>query len=236
MDVSTAVDRRRSTRAFLPRPVPDAVLRDVLSRALRAPSGGNTQPWHVYVVSGDAKAALAAAAKAKALETGGVPSADAEFAVYPTAKSNPPAPPEFLPRRRKLGFTMFELMGIARDDGEARTNAMLANFDFFGAPVGLIVTVDRACDRNGWGHVGAFLMAVTLLAAERGLGSCLQEAWGNLGDTVYEHLGIDRRTEAVWCGVALGYADPAAKVNTLRSERDGFDAKVRHVATSKAKL
>ena len=178
LSVSDAVDRRMSTRAFHPartHPVPLALVRDILLRATRAPSGGNTQPWHVYAVSGSARDALCGAVLA-AQASGALAGAPEEYAMYPSKKSTPPAPASFLDRRRALGYAMYSLMGVDRKDRPGRSRAMAKNWDFFGAPVGLIVTVERSCDRNGWGHVGCLLQTICLLAEERGLSTCLQEA------------------------------------------------------------
>eukprot|EP00429_Kryptoperidinium_foliaceum_P101679 CAMPEP_0176242852 /NCGR_PEP_ID=MMETSP0121_2-20121125/30619_1 /TAXON_ID=160619 /ORGANISM="Kryptoperidinium foliaceum, Strain CCMP 1326" /LENGTH=252 /DNA_ID=CAMNT_0017582421 /DNA_START=107 /DNA_END=865 /DNA_ORIENTATION=+ len=219
--VTSAVRARRSTRAFLrDKPVPLELIEDILDTARRAPSGGNCQPWHLYVTAGAARDALVAAFK----QPGALPSAaPAEYKVYPP---NDVAPPTYAARRRKVAYGMWELMGVDRKDTAARTTAALRNFDFFGAPVGIIVTVDRACDRNGWGHVGMLLQTICLLAQERGLATCMQEAWGNLGSVVYRALDIPS-TEVIWCGLALGYADPSQRVNTLRTEREPLKAFVR---------
>jgi nitroreductase len=217
--VTNAVQQRISTRRYLQsKPVPRKLVAEILTHAVRAPSGGNTQPWHVYVVCGDARKSLCEAAR-EALASGQTATAKEEFAVYPTSKSIPPAPPSFLNRRRSLGYAMYSLMNINKQDKAARLSAMMENYNFFGAPVGMIVTVDKACDKNGWGHVGCLLQTICLLAEERGLGTCLQEAWGNLGPVVYDNLQIPDN-ETVWCGIALGFPDPLEPVNSLRSSRE----------------
>ena len=112
---------------------------------------------------------------------------------------------------------------------------MARNFEFFGAPVGIIVTVEKSCDSNGWGHVGCLLQSICLLAEERNLGTCLQEAWGNLGSTVYDALHIPEN-EVVWCGVALGYPDTTKPVNTIVSERESLDVVATFAGFEKSKL
>ena len=114
---------------------------------------------------------------------------------------------------------MYAKLGVGKGDKEGQLRAMKRNFLFFDAPVGVIVTVDKACDRNAFGHVGCFVQTLCLLATARGMASCLQEAWSQVSPEVTTHLGIDPQREAVWCGVALGYADEAAPVNSLRAER-----------------
>merc|ERR1711957_926110 len=113
---------------------------------------------------------------------------------------------------------MYAKQGVDRNDHKARAEAMAQNWNFFGAPIGMIITLDRAVDRNGWGHAGMLLQSLALLAEERGLATCMQEAWGNMGRVVYEELHIPD-SEIVWCGLALGYPDRSAKVNELRTER-----------------
>jgi nitroreductase len=218
LSVTDAITQRISTRAFhRDRAVQLATLREIITLATRAPSGGNTQPWHVYVVGGAARDQLCQAAQAFVM-SGGLATAAEEFAMYPSKHSTPPAPPSFIERRRALGYAMYSLMGVDRKDKAGRAAAMGKNWDFFGAPVGIIVTVERSVDRNGWGHVGGLLQSICLLAEERGLATCLQEAWANMGRTVYDQLNIPEN-EIVWCGISLGYADKAAPVNTLKSDR-----------------
>lgn len=221
LSVTDAICQRISTRAFHDRDVPLETLREIITLATRAPSGGNTQPWHVYVVGGMARNRLCEEAQ-KFVMSGGLASATEEFAMYPSKRSTPPAPESFIQRRRALGYAMYSLMGVDRKDKAGRAAAMAKNWDFFGAPVGIIVTVERSVDRNGWGHVGALLQSICLLAEERGLATCLQEAWANMGRTVYDQLEIPDN-EIVWCGISLGYADKAAPVNTLKSERVPVD-------------
>mmetsp|Transcript_3692 Transcript_3692/g.10714 ORF Transcript_3692/g.10714 Transcript_3692/m.10714 type:complete len:242 (+) Transcript_3692:104-829(+) len=212
--VAEVVRKRISVRQFdRSREVPLATVRELLEAASFAPSGGNTQPWHCYVVAGDARNALVD--KVREVMEGGHLNDPPEFSIYPSSK----AAPEYLARRRKLARDMYALMGVERDDQGARMEAMRKNFEFFDAPVGIMVTVDRVADRNGWGHVGMFLQSLCLLAEERGLATCLQEAWSTQHEAVYEALGVPREREVLWCGVALGFADERAAVNQLRSER-----------------
>ncbi|KAI9002603.1 nitroreductase [Hyaloraphidium curvatum] len=231
MKVSDAIHARHSCRQFLAdRPVPEETVRRLLELAARAPSGGNTQPWHVYVVTGKAKEELSKAARA---EMGKGNFADKpEYQMYP----KPADSAAYMARRRKLGFDMYDLMGVGRTDAKARGEAAARNFDFFDAPVGLIVTVDRFSDRNAWGHVGMFLQTFCLAAAEMGLATCLQEAWSQYHTSVvYKNLPIPQ-TEIVWCGIALGYEDKSAKVNTLKSEREPVDVFTKFFDTLPAKL
>ena len=144
---------------------------------------------------------------------------ETEFDIYPS----PEVQPEFMKRRRKLGYDMYKLMNIDRKDKIGRLNAMKKNFEFFGAPIGMLITVDRTCGKNGWGHVGMFLENFALLAVEQGLATCFLEAWSTFPETVYQTLKIDKEKKVLWCGVALGYKDKKAKVNQLASEREPLD-------------
>eukprot|EP00946_MAST-07B_sp_MAST-7B-sp1_P001972 g1972.t1 len=235
LSVTDAIKQRMSTRAFQrDRGVPLATLEEILALASRAPSGGNTQPWHVYVVAGAARDNLSHTAQSFVM-SGGLETAKEEFAMYPSKSSTPPAPPSFIQRRRALGYAMYSLMGVDRKDRAGRAAAMQRNWDFFGAPVGIIVTVERSVDRNGWGHVGALLQNICLLAEERGLATCLQEAWANMGRTVYDELDIPDN-EIVWCGISIGYADKTAPVNTLKSERAPLGDIARFYGFAESKL
>ncbi len=157
--VSEAVEERRSVRQFIPdKPVPLDVVRQLVKKATRSASGGNTQPWHLYVVSGDKKVELT---EAVFHEMGEGNLGDApEYNMYPIE-----CPDSYMVRRRKVAKDMYDLMGLKRNDKLGRVNAMRRNFEFFDAPVGIIVTVDRVADRNGWGHTGMLIVSV-LLAVE----------------------------------------------------------------------
>jgi nitroreductase len=219
MRVEDAVVQRKSTRAFLQAmPSPKEVV-EILRLASRAPSGANMQPWRCYIIVGDKREELVQKV-AMRLANGTMPDDSSDFNVYPSREiMRLPQNKAMRGRRIKLGADMYAKLGVKRGDTEGQLAALTRNFDFFGAPVGIIVTVDKALDRNGWGHVGCFLQTLCLLAEERGLATCLQEAWSQVESEVVSTLGIDTSREAVWCGVALGYADPAAAVNTLQTER-----------------
>ena len=229
MSVTEATTKRISYRRFLNKPVSEQDVRSILDKARFAPSGGNTQPWHCYVLAGEAKAKLTKAI----LENAAKPS-KAEYRMYPGKEDMPKDMFDlYMKRRRTLASEMYRLMGISYNDKKGRAEAMMKNFDFFGAPVGIIVTVDRPVDMNGWGHVGSFLQTICLLAEERGMGTCLQEAFGNYPTIVYDELNIPK-DQILWCGIALGYPDMSEPVNSMRSERAPVDDfAVFHGFTSK---
>ncbi len=212
MRVSDAVDKRRSIRDFLDTPVPLEVIEDLLRGASRAPSGCNSQPWNVHVITGAKLEDLKKRTRAEAMAN---PAGEnPEFQIFPD-----PMPDENYQRMFAFGAAMYGLLGIDRDDASGRRKAMLRNYEFFGAPVGLIVTIDRAAiDSNQWVFVGMFLQTFALLAVEKGLSTCMQEIWALYHKTVRASLQIPEN-KLIYCGVAIGHANWEAPVNSLRTER-----------------
>lgn len=192
-----------------------AQLKDLLRRAARAPSGGNLQPWKVYVLVDEARNRLVqqmqGAVAAAPLGEG------AEYDVYPSDIK-----PEYDDRRRKLGYALYDLLGIARDDKVARTKQMMRNFSFFGAPVGLFFAVDRQMACCQWGDLGMYMQNLMLLAREQGLDTCAQEIWSNYPRTVGKFLQLPEH-EILFCGMALGYADVTHASAALESEREDLE-------------
>jgi len=211
MKVSEAVASRKTIRAFKPDPVPRETIESILALASRAPSGGNLQPWKVYVVTGEARAELirrvAERRKTKAL--GEAP----EYSIYPPALSEP-----YKTRRFKIGEAMYGMLGIPREDKMARLGFFSKNWEFFGAPVGLIITIDRQMQQGQWADVGMFLQTIMLLAREHGLHTCPQEAWAVWHRIIREFLSVPEN-EMVFCGMGIGYAEEDHPVNALVSER-----------------
>ncbi|MET1111196.1 MAG: nitroreductase [Allosphingosinicella sp.] len=208
--VAEAVLERRSTRAFLPRAVDRRLIEEVLAVAAAAPSGGNLQPWRVDVLSGGPLASLKAEARS-ALAAARV---EMELTVYPS-----PLPEPYRTRRFASGEALYEAIGIPRGDKPARLAQFARNFDAFGAPALLFFSIDRIFDRPQWAHLGMFLQNVMLLAHERGLATCPQEAWAAVHDVVARHVGLPAE-RILYCGMALGYADPDAPINALRTARE----------------
>lgn len=209
--LSALIGSRISTRAFLETPVPESEIRAILDIAKHAPSGGNLQPWKVHVATGAARERVIAAVKKSIAEN---PFAnESDLKVYPENLWEP-----YRTRRFQVGEEMYALLGIPREDKMARIAHLTRNFEFFGAPAGLFFTLDRRFDKGQWAHLGMFMLAVALVAEERGLASCMQEAWATRAKTVSEVLGVPE-TEQLYCGMALGYPDKAAAVNRLGSER-----------------
>jgi len=210
MTVTEALKRRISTREFRPDPLPEALVREILDVARWAPSGGNLQPWGVVAVAGAARDAVIALAR-EALAAGVDESG--ERPVYPANLWEP-----YRSRRFKVGEDMYALLGIPRSDRAARLVRFARNYEMFGAPVELFFVIDRRMGHGQWAHLGMFMQSVALAALERGVSSCMQEAWATVRDRLAQHFALAPE-QMVYCGMALGYPDASQAVNTLRSER-----------------
>jgi nitroreductase len=215
MDVFDAVSSRFSCRAFLPTPVPEATVRDILERASRAPSGGNVQPWRVHALSGEPLEQLKASIRARPelLPRG----EGAEYNIYPAGMKDP-----YNARQHQVGALLYQAIGVAREDRPGRYRQWARNFEFFGAPVGLFLSIDRSLGPPQWSDVGGYIQTVMLLARAHGLHSCGQEAWTTWHKTVYSFLKLPPEY-MIFCGMALGYADESAPINQWRSPREPLD-------------
>ncbi|WP_373008613.1 nitroreductase [Hyphomonas sp.] len=215
MDVSTAVAQRISTRAFKPDPLSEADIRDWLTAAQRAPSGGNTQPWRVIVVTGDARdEVIGKAAGVLKDSPAGQPT---DRPIYPKDLWQPHEA-----RRRRVGEMMYDVLDIPKVDRAERIAWFANNFRFFGAPVAVFIVIDERMGHGQWGHTGMYLQTLSLLAEERGWGTCMQECWGILRPMLKEHFDLGEH-EMVWCGMAVGIPDADHPVNSLRAERADID-------------
>lgn len=212
MNVSEAVERRVSIRAFLDRPVAGEVVKDILVRAARAPSGGNLQPWRVYALAGQPLADFKAIVAANAF--GEAP----EYEVYPPNLWEP-----FRTRRFQNGEDLYATLGIPREDKPARLRQLARNGEFFGAPVGIFFCLDRKLGPPQWADLGMYMQNVMLLATERGLDTCPQEYWARYPQTVAKFLNLPA-DHMVFSGMALGHRDPDAPINTLVASREPFKA------------
>jgi len=211
MKVSQAIASRRCVRAFLDTPVPEAVLRRVIARAARAPSGGNLQPWRIYVLAGTPLADLKAGMRERLAAD---PSPDPlEYDIYPEKLWEP-----YRTQRFRIGEMMYAELGIAREHRDARIAWFRNNYDFFGAPAGLFCYIDRRMGPPQWSDLGMYLENVMLLLREEGLDSCPQECWSTYNRVVAETLSPPPEL-MLFCGMAIGYEDPAAPVNRLQTER-----------------
>ena len=211
MDVSTAVNQRISTRAFLDKAISQADVKDWLEAGQRSPSGGNLQPWRLIALAGEAKDAVSQMAMGALM--GNPKGEPTDRDIYPKDLWNP-----YEERGQTIGKQMFETLGNAKDERAARLAWFAGNFRFFDAPLAIFIILDERMGHGQWAHSGMFLQTLALLAEERGWGTCMQECWGMLRPSLKTHLKL-ADTEMVWCGMAVGYPDPDAKVNSLRSER-----------------
>ncbi len=211
--VDTALMTRRSMRAFLPTEVAPSEIEAILQVAARAPSGTNTQPWQVHVLTGAARQRLVDRIQKAYLDPAELATHSEEYAYYPNEWVSP-----YIDRRRKVGWDLYGLLNIAKTD-KARMQAQHArNFQFFDAPVGLIFTIDRVMQQGSWLDYGMFLENVMIAARGRGLHTCPQAAFTQFHRLIAEELQL-APSQMVVCGMALGHADPAAVENSLLTER-----------------
>jgi nitroreductase len=210
MNVTQAVLQRRSVRAFLPTPVPRETVLEILEVARRTPSGGNLQPWHIHVLAGAEQDALRALVAERA--AAGVKEV-VQYHPYPPNLWEP-----YATTRAQTGEDLYATIGVARDDKAGRKAQFAENQQFFGAPVGLFFSLDRRFGPPQWSDMGMLIQTIMLLATERGLATCAQEYWSFWPDTVAEFLSLDDGV-ILFAGLALGFADEAAPINTLRTRR-----------------
>jgi nitroreductase len=219
MNVLDAIANRKSIRAFRPDPVPKDTVEKILEIAQRAPSGTNTQPWHVYACSGAVKQAITDDVLALARSGGGEKYEDYDY--YP-----PDWQQVHRDRRRGVGWSLYSLVGIPKGDRVASAKQAARNFLFFDAPVGLFVTTDSYLGRGSWADAGMYLQTIMLAAKGFGLDTCPQAAWIPYQKPVFKHLGIPE-DQALVSGMALGFADHSKIENTLVSEREALANVVR---------
>ena len=212
--VEAAITSRHSTRAFLPTPVPRATIEEILAVASRAPSGTNTQPWHVYVLTGESKKSLSRRLVAAYDDPVERARHTEEYAYYPTEWRSP-----FIERRRKVGWDLYGLLGIAKTDKERMHAQHRRNYEFFGAPVGLMFTIDRIMRQGSWLDFGMFLQSVMVAARAHGLDTCPQAAFTQFHRIICAAIGAPENEQLV-CGMSLGVRDPDAIENTLVTERE----------------
>ncbi len=218
MDLIEAINSRFSARGFLDTPVPRKTIEEIIRLASRAPSSCNTQPWRVYVVSGRVRDELVSAAIASVIENGCEP---LEYETGPAKWKQP-----YNARRFETGRALYDAVGIDRRDKAARNAQMLENFRFFGAPVGLIFTIDKSLCPSLLGDLGMFMQNVMLLAREFGLHTCPQQSWQYVNRTVHRMLEIPEE-EMVYCGTPLGYIDSKHPANSIKLGRAPVDSFTR---------
>ncbi|MBC7718744.1 MAG: nitroreductase [Chitinophagaceae bacterium] len=220
--IDQAIDSRQSVRAFLPQPVPRETIAHLLALASRAPSGTNTQPWKVYVLQGACRDALVA----KVCAAGDAIRANPALAIeykeaydyYPEKWVSP-----YIDRRRENGWGLYGLLGITKGDKDKMHAQQQRNFRFFDAPVGLMFTLDKVMGRGSLVDYGMFMQSLMIAARGHGLHTCPQAAWNGFANIILPHIGAGPDDMLV-CGMALGYADESALVNTFRTPREPASA------------
>ena len=213
--VDHAITSRRSIRRFLPTEVSREVIEDILRVASRAPSGTNTQPWKVHVLTGQSRQTLVDRVTAAYEVEGHAHRHQEQYAYYPSQWV-----PPYIDRRRKVGWDLYGLLGLERGDKAGMHAQHRRNYAFFDAPVGLIFTIDKVMGQGSWLDYGMFLQSVMVAARGRGLDTCPQAAFNQFHAVIAEVLGLDESSEMVVVGMALGYAEPDAIENTLLTERE----------------
>lgn len=217
LSAEEALLSRRSVRAFLPEPVPRETIEDILRLAARAPSGNNAQPWQVYVLTGETLARVGHALGA-AHDDPDPARYHGEYDYYPKKWISP-----FLDRRRKVGWDLYGLLGLTREDKAGMHAQHGRNYRFFDAPVGLLFTINRIMSQGSWLDYGMFLQSIMLAARAHGLDTCPQAAFVPYHEVIARELALPPE-EMFVCGMALGRADESAIENTLRSEREPVEA------------
>ena len=219
MNVIKALERRKSTRAFLDKDVEIEKINTVLNAARHAPSGVNTQPWQVAVVSGETKARLQARIE-QAFRAGDKGNAD--YPYYPDEWTEP-----YSSRRKDCGLLMYKTLGITREDKERQIDQWAANYRAFDAPVMLLFFMDDVMQTGSYIDYGMFLQSVMLAAVDQGLSTCPQASIADYAEIVKTELGYPEET-ILLCGMALGYEDKAALVNSYRTSREEVDSFTRY--------
>jgi nitroreductase len=216
MDVRDAVASRYSCRAFLPTPIPEQTVRDIIERAARAPSAGNMQPWRVYVLAGEPLEKLKSLLAPRMNE---LPKGEGtDYTIYPEPLTEP-----YRTRRYEVGELLYKAVGVPREDKPARYRQFARNWQFFGAPVGLFFAREKAHGPAQWADIGGLLQTVMLLARGYGLHTCPQQAWVSFNRTVRDFLKLPDNL-MIYSGMALGVANEAAPINRWRSPREPLDA------------
>ena len=226
--VDQAITSRMSVRAFLPEAVPRETLMHVLDVASRAPSGVNTQPWKVYVLQGETRDELVskvcAAHDAVRADPGLAAHYQEAYPYYPEKWVSP-----YIDRRRENGWGLYGLLGIGKGDKDKMHAQHQRNYHFFDAPVGLMFTIDRVLGRGSLLDYGMFLQNIMVAARGHGLHTCPQAAWNGFAKIILPHIGAGEE-EMLVCGMALGYADPSALVNSFHTPRESASQFTHFVA------
>ena len=214
-EVFEAARTRRSIRAYKPDAIPAETLRDIVALGRYAPSGSNIQPWCVHVMTGDTLKRVGGAIQRAFLND--EPGHQRDYNYYTDPIEEP-----YLARRRACGWGLYGTLGIGRGDHEKSRAYRASNYVFFGAPAGLVLTIDRTLEIGSWFDYGMFAQTLMLAARARGLHTCAEASIASYPDIVRRELGITRDW-TILCGMAMGYAEEAAVVNTFQPSRIALD-------------
>lgn len=212
--VEDAIRGRKSTRAFLKKPVPRELIARILTTAGRAPSGSNIQPWKLFVFDGKQRDEIAADLLQRYDTVG---EGEREYEYYPTKWYEP-----YLARRRACGWGLYSTMGITRDDKAGMHAQRRQNYEFFGAPTAMIFTLDRQLEKGSWLDTGMFIQSIMIAARQFGLETIPQAALANYHEVLRARLDIPDG-DIVVCGMGIGYPDTNAKVNSFTTEREPLE-------------
>lgn len=215
--VDEIINSRRSIRAFLPKAVNQDDVREILQVSVRAPSGSNTQPWKVYVLTGNKLQQLITSILAAHNDLDVSKTHTEQYNYYPVKWIAP-----YVDRRRKIGWDLYSLLGLGRENKTGMHAQHGRNFAFFDAPVGLIFTIDRVMEQGSWLDYGMFLQNIMLASRARGLDTCPQAAFTQYHKIIADVLELPDN-EMLVCGMSLGYADMSKIENTLTTEREDVD-------------
>ena len=207
MNVSEAVKSRSSIRSFLPKEISNSLIKELLQKSSRAASGGNLQPWKIYILNNGSMNDFLE------FQSQWIKPENPAYEIYPSKLKEP-----YRTSRYELGEQMYELLGISREDKDGRMRQVMKNFEFFGAPCAFFCFVDRQMGPPQWSDLGMFLQPFMLLAKEAGLDTCAQEAWSIKHDSVSEFVKAEEN-DILFCGMSIGYRDDNAIINSLKSER-----------------
>jgi nitroreductase len=219
MDVKKALSERKSTRAFVDKEVPIEVINAIIEQAKTAPSGVNSQPWQIAVVTGDSKTKLCDKME-KAFRAGKKGAMDYDY--YPTEWVD-----VYKERRKACGLLMYSTLEISREDKQKQLDQWALNYQAFGAPVILLFFIDKVMEKGSYMDYGMFLQSIMLSAVEHGLATCPQAALGEYPEIVREELCYSQ-DKVLLCGIAIGYEDKSAIVNSYRTPREELDKIVRY--------
>ena len=210
-DVFDAARTRRSVRAYTAEAVPPALLREIVELGRHAPSGSNIQPWRVHVLTGETLRRVGTAIQSAFLND--EPGHKRDYDYYTDPVFEP-----YLARRRACGWGLYGTLGIGKGDHEKSKAYRASNYTFFGAPAGLVFTIDRKLEKGSWLDYGMFLQTLMLAARARGLHTCAEASIASYPDVVRRELGLGHEWVVI-CGMAMGYADTGAVVNTFQPAR-----------------